>query len=90
VVYIPTWLDMSLLLATFIVIALQHRLIAPKYGPILNVRFGLLVLCWVLMALTAVFNQHAGWTSIGLFLATLSCFAIAIQLQRTMPRKQQD
>ncbi len=88
--HIPTWLDMLLLIGTFIMTSLQHRLINPKYGPVLNVRFGLMALCWVLMALTAVLNQHAGWTSIGLFLAALSCVAIAVHLQRMMPPKQQD
>jgi hypothetical protein len=88
--YVPTWIDMLLLLVAFIVIGIQHRGLTPRYGPILNIRFGMLVVCCALMLLTIFLNKHADWTSVGLFLAALACLIVAWRLQRLMPLKRQD
>jgi hypothetical protein len=64
--------------------------VTPRYGPVLNLRFGLLAVCCIVMLLTALMNRRAGWMSMGLFLAALACLLAAWQLQRRMPVKRRD
>ena len=86
-VHIPTWIDMLLLLGTFILTALQHRVVARPENTVLNLRYGLMVSCTILMVATTFLNRGANSISIGLFVASLLCLAAGIHLQRRMPPK---
>ena len=85
--YIPTWLDMLLLISAFVGIGLQYRLVDPKYGPVLNIRFLFLVLVLSAMLFTIFLNRQDGWLSLGLFVVALSCLAVSVQLFRMLPLK---
>jgi hypothetical protein len=87
-VYIPTWLDMLLLLTAFIMTATQHYLIAKADNTVMNARYGLMAGCSALMALTAFLNRRSDWISLGLFLTAVLCLAAAIHLHRKMPPKE--
>jgi hypothetical protein len=86
-VHIPTWLDMLMLFVAFVMSGVQHTMKVDESNSLLNVRFGLVVLCFILMVLTVFFNKGASWTSTGLFLAAAVCFGTAIRLQWLMPAK---
>ncbi len=84
--YFPTWLDNILLLVTFVMVTVQHRIINPAHT-IRNSRFGMMFVCVVMLLLTSFYNRKAGWLSVGLFVAVLACMGTVLYMFRTIPPK---
>jgi uncharacterized membrane protein len=87
-IHIPTWIDMFLLVLTFVLTGLQYRLEDNERSPVLSFRFGLLVLCVVAMTLAVFLNSGADWTSIGLFLASLGGLVVTVLMFWLMPARK--
>lgn len=87
-IYIPTWIDMFVLMVTFVLTGLQFRLEEGQRSPVLSFRFALTVLCVVGLTLATFLNEGAGWVSVWLFLGSLGGLGVTVLMWRLMPPRR--
>jgi peptidoglycan/LPS O-acetylase OafA/YrhL len=84
--YFPTWIDMVLLLASFIWLNIQQLLVMQRKSSRGYLARLLAMTFYIgLMVVVVFYNRKDPWVSSGLFALSLLCCAVPFYLYRTMP-----
>jgi hypothetical protein len=86
--FFPTWIDMILLLVSFVWSTIQHRSVPEGSSGVLRLVF--MAFCVVMMGVVVLYNDVDAWLSTGLFLISAAGLAMTWQFNRLLPSRLPD
>lgn len=83
--FFPTWLDMVLMLASFVWITLQQRFVQAESAS--HARLLIAAAFIVFMVILVFYNTGIAWLSTAFFLGSVASLALTYHMHRRMPAR---